>query len=277
MKATALAPAVLQLFIAACHLDAGGGTDDGLSESAAMQPEQQGSRCGPASSPILLSATDRQRIYSYAETVGPTTFSEERLDTPDYDAFLAYLNELNGTTDVDVFDQRALLERQRDVFVRFFGAEAGATFQMLLDDKVGQLSDVTCLQSIFFDLQNHDWPLSEGPVEMAAIVLERSAGESVELRAYIKTQAQSSFLGVSTDDLMPQVEADLAAGWDFLAHMHSHPLFPDNELDIAGTVLPSINDVEFFRILRDDFGLKEAWITNGIDSAGYTAEEFDLL
>ena len=56
--------------------------------------------------------------------------------------------------------------------------------------------------------------------------------------------------------------------------MHSHPLSPDGQYDIAGTCLPSDPDIQTYRRLRDELGLQEAWITNGIDSARYVADEF---
>jgi hypothetical protein len=78
-------------------------------------------------------------------------------------------------------------------------------------------------------------------------------------------------------ELMPFVEADVADGWELRAHMHSHPLSPDGQYDIAGTVLPSSADIQTYRRLRDELGLQEAWITNGIHSARYGADEFDAL
>jgi hypothetical protein len=233
--------------------------------------------CEPTSAPILLDASATDRLYVYSAPLDSTTFSEVQVDTPMYEAFLSYLQEVNATADVNVFDQRALLERQRDVFIRFLGPEAGEFHQRVLDGEVGQLGKVTCLQSVLFDLQNADWPLSDGPVEMGALVLQRQVGAGTELRAYVKTQEQNDFLGLSMAELMPLVEADVVDGWQLLAHMHSHPLVPDGTFDIAGTVLPSSPDSQHYRDLRDQLGMLEAWITNGTDSARYVAAEFDEL
>lgn len=233
--------------------------------------------CAPASVPVLISEGSTSRLHVYDATVDATTFAEARIDTPAYAAFIAYLEEVNATADVDVFDQRALLERQRDVFVKYLGPEAGIDHQRLLDGVIGQLGEVTCVQSILFDLQNERWPLSDGPVEMGALLLQRQVAGVVELRAYVKTQAQADFVGLSMAELMPLVEADVADGWQLLSHMHSHPLSPDGQYDIAGTCLPSDPDIQTYRRLRDELGLQEAWITNGIDSARYGADEFDDL
>jgi hypothetical protein len=233
--------------------------------------------CVRGSAPVLLDESSTARLHMYTATVDATTFSEERIDTPAYSDFIAYLEEVNLTADVDVFDQRALLERQRDVFIEFLGPEAGVDHQRLLDGAIGQLGEVTCVQSILFDLQNERWPLSDGPVEMGALLLQRQVAGAVELRAYVKTQAQQQFVGLSMSELMPLVEADVAGGWQLLSHMHSHPLSPDGQYDIAGTVLPSDPDIRTYRSLRDELGLQEAWITNGVDSARYRADEFDDL
>jgi hypothetical protein len=178
---------------------------------------------------------------------------------------------------VDVFDQRSLLEQQRDVFIRYLGPEAGELHQRVLDGVIGQLGEVTCLQSVLFDLQNADWPPSDGPVEMGALILQRQVGAGTELRAHVKTPEQSDILSLSMAELMPLVEADVVDGWQLLAHMHSHPPVPDGTFDVAGTVLPSSPDAQHYRELRDELGMLEAWITNGTDSARYIAAELDEL
>lgn len=235
------------------------------------------SACTRATTPTLLTSSSTARTYRYTETVRAVTYSTIRTESTAYSNFIAFLEDVNQTADVDVFDQRALLERQRDVFIRYLGPEAGVFHQRILDGEVGTLGDITCLQSILFDLQNRDWPLSLGPVEMGAYILERRVGTTTQLRAYAKTQKQGDVTGISLADLDARMNADLAAGWQLRAHLHSHPLSPDGIYDLAGTVIPSTPDSNTYRRLRDDKGLREAWITNGVDSALYVAAEFDEL
>jgi hypothetical protein len=233
--------------------------------------------CTRAQTPTRLTSSSAARTYRYTETVRPVTFSQTRRSSATYTSFIAFLEQVNETADVDVFDQRALLERQRDVFLRYLGEEAAALHQAMLDGEVGILTDVTCFQSILFDLQSRDWPLSLGPVEMGAYILERPVSGGTQLRAYVKTQEQGDVTGISLADLDSRVDTDLAAGWQLRAHLHSHPLSPDGPYDIAGTVIPSDADANTYRRLRDEKGLQEAWITNGIHSSRFPDSQFDQL
>jgi len=233
--------------------------------------------CTRAQTPVRLTTTSTARTYRYTETVRPVTFEETRVSSTAYSNFIAFLEEVNETADTDVFDQIALLVRQRDVFIRYLGEEAAALHQAMLDGEVGTLGDITCFQSILFDLQNRDWPLSLGPVEMGAYVLERDTSAGLQLRAYAKTQKQGGVTGISLADLETRVNTDLAAGWRLRAHLHSHPLSPDGQYDIAGTVIPSDADANTYRRQRDERGLQEAWITNGVHSSRFPASQFDQL
>jgi hypothetical protein len=47
--------------------------------------------------------------------------------------------------------------------------------------------------------------------------------------------------------------------------------------DVAGALAPSITDVQVFRTLRSTIGLREAWITNGLESARFMADDFTKL
>ncbi len=267
------------LFFAACAIEpAEPGADASPSSSPSAQAAGGSSACTRATTPVLLTSTSTAKTYRYSETVRSVTYSTIRTESTAYSNFIDFLNDVNETTDVDVFDQQALLERQRDVFICYLGPQAGELHQRILDGEVGTLGDITCIQSILFDLQNRDWPLSLGPVEMGAYILERQVSTGTQLRAYVKTQKQSGGVsGISMTELDARATTDIAAGWKLRAHMHSHPVFPDGTFDIAGTVIPSSPDSNSYRRLRTDKNLPEAWITNGVDSARYLASEFDAL
>jgi hypothetical protein len=276
MNAATLIATSSLLLAAAC---AEAPAPDEMLEVTSAQPSELrvASACTRATTPTLLTSTATAKTYRYTETVRPVTFGTIRTESTAYANFIAFLNDVNETADVDVFDQRALLERQRDVFIRYLGPEAGVFHQRILDGEIGTLGDITCFQSILFDLQNRDWPLALGPVEMGALVLERQVGTSTQLRAYVKTQKQADYTGIAMSDLEARAATDLAAGWQLRAHMHSHPLSPDGIYDLSGTVIPSTPDSNSYRRLRDEKNLREAWITNGVDSARYLASEFNEL
>jgi hypothetical protein len=231
--------------------------------------------CVSKTAPTLLSSTATERVYRFTEEVDALTFSESHVDTPRYDTYLEFLEDLAIDRGVDVFDQRALLERQRDIFVEFLGPEEGVLFDLILDGEVGELSEVHCLESLLVDLQNKDFPIVNKPTETGALVLTRRTGGKDFIRVYVITQ--DGKLSVSFRNVLPRVRTDVAAGWSVFAHFHSHPFAPDNSIDIAGTAIPSSADGNSYRQMRDEFGLQEAWLTNGVDSNRILAEDFDLL
>jgi hypothetical protein len=252
-----------------CHLD-DVGEDDSFKAGLAR------TTCVPKTTPTLLSATSTERVYRFTEEVDALTFSVSHVDTPEYDEYLEFLEDLAIERGVDVFDQRALLERQRDIFVEFLGPEEGVLFDLILDGEVGELSEVHCLESLLIDMQNNDFPIVNKPTETGALVLTRRIGNKDFIRVYVVTQ--DGKLSVSfRNNVLPRVRTDIAAGWSLFAHFHSHPFAPSNSIDIAGTAIPSNADSSSYRQMRDEFGLKEAWLSNGVDSNRILAEDFDQL
>lgn len=258
---------------AGCQLEDAGAEAELAASSAALATGRRVA-CEPKSTPRLLQATSTRRLYTFTETLDTLTFSEQRVASGEYDQFLAYLEDIASAAGVDVFDQHALLERQRDIFVEFLGPEEGEPFDLLLSGAVGEITPVTCLQSILFDLQNRDFPVWEEPTETGAMVLTRGFGSVTLVRVYVLTQQGNA--SISFHDVLPRVRADVEAGWDLRAHFHSHPFAPDNPIDIAGTTIPSSADASTYRSLRDELDLQEAWITNGIHSLRLGAGEFDF-
>ena len=51
----------------------------------------------------------------------------------------------------------------------------------------------------------------------------------------------------------------------------------DTVADVGGALAPSLTDVQAYRSMREAFGIQGAWVTNGLDTARYSAEDFDRL
>lgn len=258
-----------------CVIDEAGDGAGDVAGDDALKAGPARTTCVPKTTPTLLSATSTERVYRFTEEVDSLTFSVGRVDTPEYDEYIEFLEDLSIERGIDVFDQRAVLERQRDVFVEFLGPEEGVLFDLILDGEVGELSEVHCLESLLIDMQNNDFPIVDAPTETGALILKRRISGKDFIRVYVITQKGK--LSVSFRNVMSRVRTDVAAGWSLFAHFHSHPFAPDNSLDIAGTAIPSSADANSYRQLRDEFGLQEAWLSNGVDSNRILAEDFDQL
>jgi hypothetical protein len=182
--------------------------------------------------------------------------------------------------------QRALLQRQHDLHAGMVGnpmqREAENTGRVL-DGSAGKQGPASCLEWRLFQRQASRYPMLEHPTEFGAHIL-RGHGR---LRVYLS--GMGSVGGKLRHEVRDRVVADVANGFEPVAHLHNHPFMFDRkpgdrmyttELtkdDIGGALAPSLTDVQAYRMMREHFGLKGAWLTNGLDSIHYTSEDFDRL
>lgn len=182
-------------------------------------------------------------------------------------------------------EPRSLIERQRAIFARMPGEWSGEAVNsaLLLEGRAGRIAPIGCLEAMLWKWQAARYPMLEHPTEFGAFVL-RGQGR---VRVYL-----------SSDDRVGQrirrqvtelVQADTAAGFHLLAHLHNHPFLFDREVgdrmwtvegtrqDVAGALAPSMTDVQFYRNLRASHGLQEAWVTNGLHTSRFQAGELDAL
>lgn len=182
--------------------------------------------------------------------------------------------------------QRALLQRQNAVHAAMVGKPMQREAEnsgLVLAGKAGQQGPATCLEWRLFQRQAHRYPMLEHPTELGAYVL-RGHGR---IRVYLS--GGDSVGGKLRHEVSDRVAADAARGFEPIAHLHNHPFMFDREPgdrlytteeskgDIGGALAPSLTDVQAWRSMREHFGLKGAWLTNGLDSIHYTSEDFDRL
>jgi hypothetical protein len=153
----------------------------------------------------------------------------------------------------------------------------------VLEGSAGKPGPASCLEWRLFQRQSHRYAMLEHPTEFGAYIL-RGHGR---LRVYLS--GGDSVGGPLRREVSNRVAADAANGFEPVAHLHNHPFMFDRkpgdrmyttELskdDIGGALAPSLTDVQAWRNMRAGFGLKGAWLTNGLDSIHYTSEDFDRL
>jgi hypothetical protein len=180
---------------------------------------------------------------------------------------------------------RALLERQRAVHVSLTGdrAREAENIDAILQGKAGTLGAASCLEWRLFQRQAHRFPMLERPTEFGAYVL-RGHGR---IRVYLSGADRVG--GKLRHEVRDRVVADVAKGFAPVAHLHNHPFMFDRKpgdrtwatedtlQDIAGALAPSLTDVQAYRGMREYFGLQGAWVTNGLDTSRFSAEDFDRL
>ncbi|HEX8434297.1 hypothetical protein [Archangium sp.] len=182
--------------------------------------------------------------------------------------------------------QRALLQRQHDLQLTMADKRRHRESEntgRVLDGSAGQEGPASCLEWRLFQRQAHRYPMLAHPTEFGAYIL-RGHGR---LRVYLS--GSDSVGGKLRHEVRDRVVADVANGFEPVAHLHNHPFMfdrvpgdrmyttEDSVNEIGGALAPSLTDVQAYRGMREHFGLKGAWLTNGLDSIHYTAEDFDRL
>lgn len=183
----------------------------------------------------------------------------------------------------EALQPRALLERVRGIHEENPGPAPRDVdnSRALLLGRAGALSPVSCLEWRLFQWQTRRFPMLAHPTEVGAYVL-RGHGR---LRVYV---SGADRVGMKLrGEVSERVEADVARGFVPVAHFHNHNFMfdrvpgdrmwttPETVDDVGGTLAPSLTDVQAYRQMRAAFGLQGAWVTNGLDSARFTAEDID--
>ena len=194
----------------------------------------------------------------------------------------ALLQRLGGAANLE---PRALLRRQRAVHavIPGDGAREAENSDALLSGQVGTIAPASCLEWRLFQRQARRFPMLERPTEFAAYIL-RGQGE---LHIYLSGADRVG--GRLSGEVRARVIADVARGFEPVAHLHNHPFMFDRQVgdrtwatpatlaDIAGALAPSMSDVQLYRGMVEEFGLRGAWVTNGLDSAHFPWAAFDRL
>lgn len=182
--------------------------------------------------------------------------------------------------------QRNLLERQYTLYVAQSGRPSqreSENSRLLLDDRAGKQRPLTALEWLLFQHQALRYPVIEHPTEFSAYVLRGNG------RLHVYMSGGDSIGTKLRYEVTKRVIQDVKAGMEPIAHLHNHPFMfdrvpgdrlyttEDSRTDIGGALAPSLTDVQALRRMRQDFKLRGAWITNGLDTYEFKAIEFDRL
>jgi hypothetical protein len=182
-------------------------------------------------------------------------------------------------------DPRVLIERQRAIFAKMSSEWTGEATNATLvaEGRAGSIAPIGCLEAMLWKWQAARYPMLEHPTEFGAFVLRGNG----RVRIYLSSAdlVGQKIRGAITD----RVRADASNGFQHLIHIHNHPFLFDRKVgdrmwtveatreDVAGALVPSMTDVQFYRSLRNSHGLAEAWVTNGLHTSRFRAGEFGLL
>jgi hypothetical protein len=274
LRAMSAIPWVLSLsLVVAC---AAPGTKPSSREAPACALEAQ-AEVIPVPEPIEGELNEAFELPDSPEWWAPAPMDAER---EQYRA--ALVSRLGGEQGLQ---PRALLERQRAVHMSLKGdrAREAENIDALLQGRAGTIGAASCLEWRLFQRQARRFPMLERPTEFGAYVLRGNG----RIRVYLSGADRVG--GKLRHEVRDRVVADVARGFAPVAHLHNHPFLFDRKpgdrmwttedtmKDVAGAVAPSLTDVQAYRQMREHFGLQGAWVTNGLDTARYTAEDFQRL
>lgn len=190
-----------------------------------------------------------------------------------------------GRLGVPEIEPRTLLQRQRAVFAALprDRAREVENSDALASGAVGTIGPVSCLEWLLFRRQDRRFPMLSRPTELFAWVLRGNG------RVHVYLSGADRVGGRLREEVTERVAGDVAAGFAPVAHLHNHPFMFDRRPgdrtwatedtvgDIGGALAPSLSDVRLWRALRVRLGLRGGSITNGLDSARFTAGDLDRL
>ena len=226
----------------------------------ATVPAQAQTACAFETPPLVLMengdphAQGSRLLQVWEMRDDPVFWSQAEPASPDYQRFKAQVAERNIDT-----DPVRLLERSPTDNNRIVLQNAGAW-----------IGPAGCLEMLLYGYQHARMDTLEVPTEFASIIL-RSPDEA-RLRVYFTTVNQDG-LG-NMDPIVEPVLIDKRAGWQVLVALHSHVFHP-GQPEIDGIPAPSEPDADFHVRLHEASGLREAWITNGVDTVRMPASSFD--
>ena len=122
----------------------------------------------------------------------------------------------------------------------------------------GQVRPIRCLEAALFAWQDARYPELSRPTEFIAHILRRDDRLEVYFAAGDQLFLPRQFDG------MKEAAAAVADGWQYWALLRNHTVRTLDGKPALGMPAPSTSDVELFRGLAKDVGLREVWITNGM-------------
>lgn len=183
----------------------------------------------------------------------PVLWSDAVPDSEDYRDFRAELAELAGETDPVRLLQRSPVENNL----------------LVARNATEWIKPAGCIEMLLIGHQHGRMNTFASPSEFASFIL-RSPGRD-RLRIYYYTVNQDGIGRMTT--LSEPVLADREAGWDVLVGLHSHVFHP-GQPELDGILAPSIPDADFHMKFHAVSAMKEAWITNGVDTVRMPASSF---
>lgn len=176
-------------------------------------------------------------------------------------------------------DPNYLLQLHRDLTREKYGEERSKRYDLILGGEAGRIEPATCLEKALLSMHLKHHSPQKSPAEFGAIAFRKAVGQSRRLKIYFISDSEPAISMGSFEQL---IERETRAGWEYFINLHNHPFWFQSRIgETRGTTVPSgdlhSGDIAVFNKHFRDFGLQEAWITNGFDSIRLTQMDLEKL
>jgi hypothetical protein len=134
---------------------------------------------------------------------------------------------------------------------------------------LGTIRPIHFLEAQILNYQLNRFPLFSHPTEFHGFILEHQ--ELRKIRVYFGASDQP--WPPKPYIIITHLKEDLKNGWTLKQHLHNH-YEPAEDLYI-GVMAPSIADAHYFQMLRDNYQVETALITNGFTTVELQQDELE--
>lgn len=142
---------------------------------------------------------------------------------------------------------------------------------IVLTGEAGHIRAMNHLEAQILGYQMNRYPLLSHPTEFHAFLLRNQ--ETGKVKVYFA--AADTPWPPKPGIIIELMEKDLAMGWKLSGHLHNH--YEPAEDQYLGILAPSLADAHYFKMLRDEFALEKALITNGFHTVEIHAEDLNIF
>lgn len=136
---------------------------------------------------------------------------------------------------------------------------------------VGTIRSINYLEAEVLNYQLIRFPLFSHPTEFHGFIAQHDSMNHI--RIYFGASDQP--FPPKPKPIISHLEKALARGWKLTHHLHNH--YEPKLNNYLGIMAPSLADVQYYRSLKQRFGLQKALITNGFTTVVLDSISFGKL
>ena len=211
--------------------------------------------------PTVLRREGNTVLHVWELSAAPAWFGETVPDAAGYLAYRAAIRAAGGDLPRPMADPP---QPKDDAERELWGREDSNAALMYAGS--GEVRRIRCLEAALFALQDARYSELTRPTEFIAHILRRNDRLKVYFGASDLMFPPKNFYGLE------EVAAEVRAGWQYWVVLHNHTVRTLDGRPALGTPAPSTSDVQLFKGLVENLGLREVWITNGMYTGVVTSE-----